>query len=258
MMMLFDSHCHVDEPKFDEDRDEVLARMAANGVTRYAVVGSDMETSAHCVAFAAAHPGAVAVVGIHPHEAKGYKPENLQTLADWYTSGQAVAIGEIGLDYFYDLSPRDVQKNVCAAQLNLAYELGAPVVFHIRDAHGDMLDLLRAHKGRLPGGIVHCYSGSWESAKEYLNLGYYISFAGPVTFKKAPHLQQVAVNLPQDRLLIETDSPYLAPEPMRGRRNEPTNVRYVAEKIAALRGESVEEVAAYTYANACQVYRLEK
>ncbi len=186
MMMLFDSHCHVDEPKFDEDRDEVLARMAANGVTRYAVVGSDM-------------------------------------------------VGEIGLDYFYDLSPRDVQKNVCTAQLNLAYELGAPVAFHIRDAHG-----------------------SWESAKEYLNLGYYISFAGPVTFKKAPHLQQVAVNVPQDRLLIETDSPYLAPEPMRGRRNEPTNVRYVAEKIAALRGESVEEVAAYTYANACQVYRLEK
>lgn len=128
--------------------------MAANGVTRYAVVGSDMETSAHCVAFAAAHPGAVAVVGIHPHEAKGYKPEDLQTLADWYTSGQAVAIGEIGLDYFYDLSPRDVQKNVCAAQLNLAYELGAPVVFHIRDAHGDVLDLLRAHKGRLPGR--HC------------------------------------------------------------------------------------------------------
>ena len=256
MMMLFDSHCHVDEPKFDEDRDEVLARMAANGVTRYAVVGSDMETSAHCVAFAAAHPGAVAVVGIHPHEAKGYKPENLQALADWYTSEQAVAIGETGLDYFYDLSPRDVQKNVCAAQLNLAYELGAPVVFHIRDAHGDMLDLLRAHKGRLPGGIVHCYSGSWESAKEYLNLGYYISFAGPVTFKKAPHLQQVAVNVPQDRLLIETDSPYLTPVPLRGQRNEPAYVRYVLEKQAEVHGVSAEELAQITTQNAMRLYRI--
>lgn len=257
MMMLFDSHCHVDEPKFDEDRDEVLARMAANGVTRYAVVGSDMETSA----IARPSPPRIPALRLW----WGFIPTRPRATSGGFADAgglvylrQAVAIGEIGLDYYYDLSPRDVQKNVCAAQLNLAYELGAPVVFHIRDAHGDMLDLLRAHKGRLPGGIVHCYSGSWESAKEYLNLGYYISFAGPVTFKKAPHLQQVAVNVPQDRLLIETDSPYLAPEPMRGRRNEPTNVRYVAEKIAALRGESVEEVAAYTYANACQVYRLEK
>ena len=256
MTELFDSHCHVDEPKFDEDRDEVLARMAANGVTRFAVVGSDMETSAHCVAFAAAHSGSVAVVGIHPHEAKGFQPEDLQQLAEWYTSGQAAAVGEIGLDYYYDLSPREVQRDVCAAQLELAYELQAPVAFHVRDAHGDMLDLLRAHKGRLTRGIVHCYSGSWESAKEYLSMGYSISFAGPVTFKKAPHLQQVAVNVPQDRLLIETDSPYLAPEPVRGRRNEPTNVRYVAEKIAALRGETVEQVAAYTFENACRMYGI--
>ena len=256
MTALFDSHCHVDEEKFDQDRDAVLQRMAENGVTRMAVVGSDMATSAHGVSFAAAHPGCVAVVGIHPHEAKGFREEDLQRLADWYTSGQAKAIGEIGLDYYYDFSPRQIQREVCQRQIELAYTLGAPAVFHIRDAHGDMLEMFRARRARLPRGIIHCYSGSWESAKEYLDMGFYISFAGPVTFKKAPNLQLAAKNVPRDRLIIETDSPYLAPEPVRGRRNEPANVRYVAEKIALLRGETFEEVAAYTYRNACAIYGI--
>lgn len=255
-MKLFDSHCHVDEPRFDEDRGEVLERMAQHGIARCAVVGSDMETSAHCVQFAAEHPGCAAVVGIHPHEAKGFREEDLTQLADWYRQGRACAIGEIGLDYYYDLSPREEQQRVCMAQLELAYTLGAPVVFHVRDAHGDMLELLRARKGRLPSGIIHCYSGSWESAQEYLRMGFYLSFAGPLTFKKAPHLQQVAIRAPRERLLIETDSPYLSPEPVRGRRNEPANVRFVAEKLAALRGEPLEDVCAYTYANACRVYGL--
>ena len=256
MTELFDSHCHVDEPKFDEDRGEVLARMQENGVTRFAVVGSDMETSAHCVSFAETHDAAVAVVGIHPHEAKGFTPDALDRLASWYKEGKAQAIGEIGLDYYYDLSPRDKQRDVCDAQMELAYTLNAPVSYHIRDAHGDMLDLMKSRKGRLSGGIIHCFSGSWETAKEYLKLGFEISFAGPVTFKKAPNLQAVAVNVPREHLLIETDSPYLAPEPVRGRRNEPTNVRYVAMKLAELRGESFEEVAAYTFENARRVYRV--
>lgn len=256
MIELFDSHCHVDEEKFDTDREDVLMRMAEAGVTRYAVIGSDMATSRHAADFAAAHPQCYAAVGIHPHEAKGFVPEDLQTLKKWTQEEKVVAIGEIGLDYYYDLSPREVQLDVCRQQMELAWELSLPVAYHVRDAHQDMLDLMKQHRAHLTGGIIHCFSGSWEIAKEYLKLGYYISFAGPVTFKKAPKLQEAAVNVPLDRLLIETDSPYLAPEPVRGRRNEPTNVRYVAEKIAALRGISLEELAQATTSNAMAVYRI--
>ena len=256
MMELFDSHCHVNEEKFDEDREDVLARMAEHGVTRYAVIGSDMATSRACAEYAAAHENAVCAVGIHPHEAKGYREGDLDTLADWIRSGQARAIGEIGLDYYYDLSPRETQREICRIQMELARELGTGVVFHVRDAHQDMLDLMKSMKARLTPGIIHCFSGSAEIAKEYLKLGYYISFAGPVTFKKAPKLREAALLVPRDRLLIETDSPYLAPEPVRGRRNEPANVRFVAEKLAEIRGESVEELAAYTYENAERFYGL--
>ena len=256
MMELFDSHCHVDDRKFDADRDEALARMLQRGVTRYAVIGSDMESSRHAADFAAAHAGCYAAVGIHPHEAKTMQDGDLDLLAAWLKEDKVVALGEIGLDYYYDLSPRDVQIDVCEKQMELAWQLNVPVAYHVRDAHQDMLDLLKRHKGKLTGGIIHCFSGSWEIAKEYLKLGYYISFAGPVTFKKAPKLQEAAINVPRERLLVETDSPYLAPEPVRGRRNEPGNVSYVAEKIAALRGESLEELAAYTTKNAMDVYRI--
>lgn len=258
MMELFDSHCHVDEPKFDDDRDDVLARMQERGVTRYAVIGSDMETSRHAADFAACHVGCYAAVGFHPHEARRMMPGNLDTLAQWMQEDKVVALGEIGLDYYYDLSPRDVQIDVCQQQLDLAWQVNMPVAFHVRDAHQDMLDILKGRRATLTGGIIHCFSGSWEIAKEYLKLGYFISFAGPVTFKKAPKLQEAAINVPRDRLLIETDSPYLAPEPVRGRRNEPGNVYHVAEKIAALRGESLEDVADYTTRNALAAYGIEK
>ena len=256
MMEWFDSHCHVDEEAFDGDRDEALARMAEHGITRYAVIGSDMVTSRRAICFAAEHAGAIAVGGIHPHEAKGFREEDLATLADWYRQGKIRAIGEIGLDYYYDHSPREIQKEVCLRQMELAWELNAPVAFHIRDAHAEMLEIMKGMKARLTGGIIHCFSGSAEMAKEYLKLGYYISFAGPLTFKKAPRLQEACRLIPRDRLLIETDSPYMAPEPVRGRRNEPANARYVGLKLAELRGEPPEEVAAYTTANAMKVYGL--
>ena len=258
MMELFDSHCHVDEPKFDADREEALARMLERSVTRYAVIGSDMESARHAADFAAAHAGCYAAVGIHPHEAKTMKDGDLDLLAQWLKEDKVVALGEIGLDYYYDLSPREVQLAVCEQQMELAWQLNVPVAYHVRDAHQDMIDLMKRHKGKLTGGIIHCFSGSWEIAKEYLKLGYYISFAGPVTFKKAPKLQEAAINVPRERLLVETDSPYLAPEPVRGRRNEPGNVYYVAEKIAALRGEPLEELAAYTTRNAMDVYRIKE
>ena len=251
---LFDSHCHVNEERFDEDREEVLARMAEHGVTRYAVIGSDMPTSAACAEYCKTHDRAVCAVGIHPHEAKAYREGDLDTLARWIRSGEARAIGEIGLDYYYDLSPRETQQRVCRMQMELAWELGTSAVFHIRDAHQDLLDIMKSMRKRLTPGIIHCFSGSAEIAKEYLKLGYCISFAGPVTFKKAPKLREAALLVPRDRLLIETDSPYLAPEPVRGRRNEPANVRFVAEKLAEIRQEPLEELAAYTFENAERIY----
>ena len=245
----FDSHCHVDEEAFDEDREEVLSRMKANGITRCAVIGSDM-----AAAFAAAHSGVVAAGGFHPHEASRFRESDLDELREMYQKGRIRVIGEIGLDFYYDHSPRDVQREVCIRQMELAWELKAPVAYHIRDAHQEMLDIMKGMKARLTGGIIHCFSGSAEIAKEYLKLGYLISFAGPLTFKKAPRLQEAVKLVPKDRLLIETDSPYMAPEPVRGRRNEPANVRYVGLKMAELRGEEPEEVAAYTTENAMQVY----
>ena len=255
-MQLFDSHCHVNEERFDADREDVLRRMAERGVCRYAVIGSDMATSRAAMDYAAVHDGCWCAVGIHPHEASGYREGDLSLLAAWSKEAKVRAVGEIGLDYHYDYSPRDVQKRVCELQIELAWELGLPAAFHVREAHPDMIDILKAHKAHLTGGIIHCFSGSWEIAKEYLKLGYFISFAGPVTFRKAPKLAEAALQVPQDRLLIETDSPYMAPEPVRGTRNEPANVFYVCEKIAAIRGETPEAVAAYTTENAMRVYGI--
>ena len=164
---LFDSHCHVNEERFDEDREEVLERMANYGIARYAVIGSDMETSRACVEYSADHPDAACAVGIHPHEAKGFRDEDIDQLRDWITAGEANAIGEIGLDYYYDLSPREVQAEVCRKQMELAWELGSSVAFHIRDAHQDMLEIMKSMKKRLTPGIIHCFSGSAEIAKEY-------------------------------------------------------------------------------------------
>ena len=166
MMEWFDSHCHVDEEAFDADREEVLARMREHGITRYAVIGSDMATSRRVVAFAASREGCVAAAGVHPHEAKGFREEDLRELADWYRKGQIGAIGEIGLDYYYDHSPRDVQRDVCRRQMELAWELKAPVAYHIRDAHPDMLEIMKEMKSLLTGGIIYCYSCTAETAKE--------------------------------------------------------------------------------------------
>ena len=256
MMALFDSHCHVDEPKFDDDREDVLTRMAEAGVTRYAVIGSDMATSRHSADFAAAHPGCYAAIGIHPHEAKGFVEDDLQRLADWSKEEKVVAIGEIGLDYYYDLSPRETQMTVCEAQMELAWELSLPVAYHIRDAHQDMLDIMKRHKKHLTGGIIHCFSGSYEMAKELVKRGWYIGFTGVVTFKNARKAVEVAEKIPLDRILIETDCPYMAPEPFRGRRNDPSLVPFVAKKIAELRGISAEAAAAATAENARRLFRI--
>lgn len=229
--------------------------MLAAGVGECVCVGSDLPSSRRCLAFARAHTGVYAAVGVHPHEAKDAPPDYLTQLEALMTQEKAVALGEIGLDYYYDLSPRETQRRVLAEQVALAAERDWPTIYHIRDAHGEMVDFFRAQK-RLPPGLIHCFSGSVEIAREYVRMGFFISFAGPLTFKKAPNLWEAAMNVPLDRLMVETDSPYLAPEPLRGRRNEPANVVWVLRRLAELRGLPEEEMARVTTENARRFYRL--
>ena len=254
-MKLFDSHCHLDDEKFNEDRAEVIARLREGGVERCVCVGSDLPSSRRCVALAEQYPFIYAAAGVHPHEAKDAPADYLDQLKTLLAHPKVMALGEIGLDYYYDLSPRDVQKRVVQEQLDLACDTDMPVIFHIRDAHGDMFDILRS-RSRLPAGVIHCCSASAEMVREYLKMGFYISFAGPITFKNAAGPVSASQAVPLDRLLIETDSPYLAPVPLRGRRNEPANVRYVLEKQAEIHGVPPEELAEITFRNACALYRI--
>ncbi len=252
----FDSHAHMDDPRFDDDREAVLTDMREQGVLAVCV-GSNMPTSAGALAVAEAHEGLWAAVAVHPHDAKDFTDADIDQLTAWAQHPKVKAIGEIGLDYYYDLSPREVQREVFARQLELATRLGLPAILHIRDAHGDVTDMLRARRDSLPPFVVHCFSGSWESAKGYMELGAMVSLAGPVSFKKAVNLHEVARNVPLDRLMIETDSPYLSPEPVRGKRNDPRCAAHVAAAVAALRGVPVEEIARATLDNAKRFYRIE-
>ncbi len=253
---LFDSHCHLEDKRFAGEVEATLDRMREAGVARCILAGSDLESSEQIVKLAAAHENVYGVVGVHPHEAKSFTQDTLTKLTELLKQPRIVGVGEIGLDYYYDFSPREAQREAFARQLVFAYEKGVPAVFHVRDSHGDTLDVFRAHRGQLPAGVLHCYTGSVESAREYLGMGFYISFSGTVTFANAHHLQEGARYVPLDRLLVETDSPYLAPVPMRGKRNEPAYVRYVAEKVAQLRGISLEALTAQTTANVEKLYGI--
>ncbi|MBP2639220.1 MAG: hydrolase, TatD family [Firmicutes bacterium] len=256
MIELFDTHAHIDDEQFDADREDVIIRAAEKGVKYILCAGASMESSARAVALAESHPDVYAAVGVHPHDAGTVNEEDYLQLAQWATLPKVAAIGEIGLDYYYDLSPRDVQKTVFGRQLDLARQVGKPFIIHDRDAHGDILDIVRKQAQGL-SGVFHCFSGSWEMAKELLKLGYYLAIGGPVTFKNAAKVQRVAAQIPLDRLLIETDCPYLTPHPHRGHRNEPAYVRLVAEEIARIRNISLEELAAATTFNAKQLFKIE-
>lgn len=255
-MNLFDSHCHLEDERFADDRAEVMTRMEDAGVRRCILAGSDMDSSSRIVELTRKHANVYGVVGVHPHEAKTWTDECERRIAEWVQEERIVGVGEFGLDYYYDLSPRDVQQAVFVRQLLLARRLDMPAVFHIRDAHGDTLSLMKAHRSELPEGVIHCCSASVETAREYLDMGFYISFAGPITFKNANKLLDVVRFVPIDRILVETDSPYMAPVPMRGKRNEPTYVKYVAEKVAELRGLSCEEMAQTAWDNTCRLFRI--
>ncbi|HWQ13841.1 MAG TPA: TatD family hydrolase [Roseiflexaceae bacterium] len=252
---LIDTHAHLATAQFDADREAALERARAAGVARVLEIGYDLDSSRAAVALAEARPEVYAVVGVqpnYPQAAQGAWLEELRRLA---AHPRVVALGEIGLDYYWNAAPPDEQERIFRAQLGLARELGLPVVIHSRDAQVDTVRVLRAAAAGLHG-VMHSFSGGWEYAAVCLELGFHLSFSGPVTFPKAAELHEVARRAPLERVLTETDSPYLAPHPHRGRRNEPANVRLVAERLAALRGMALEELAAAVWENACALFRL--
>ena len=259
-MNLFDTHCHLTDERFREDFDQVLARMREAGVNLAVVVGeaSDDTDAPDALKLCETYGFLYAAVGVHPHTASQWNEETAARLRGFLGHPKTVCLGEIGLDYHYDLSPRLKQMEAFEAQLDMALEMDKPVALHIREAHGETTDLMRSRfrAGRLPNCLLHCYSGSWESAKGYLAMGCYLSLSGSVTFKNAPKLHEVAQNAPPDRLLIETDCPYLAPEPMRGRRNEPAFVAHTCRRVALLRGMDPEELARITVENGKRFFRI--
>ncbi len=255
-MRLFDTHAHLDDRKYDRDRQQMLAQAQQKGVQYIVNVGYDLDSSQRSIALAEQYPFIYAAVGVHPHDAAMVDEKALAKLQTLASHPKVVAVGEMGLDYYRDLSPRDIQQQVFRKQLELAKEAGKPVIIHDREAHGDVMRILKEAKASAIGGILHCFSGSWEMAQECLELGFYISIAGPVTFHNARKLTEIAAKVPLDRLLIETDAPYLTPEPFRGKRNEASYVYYVAEKLATLRGMAIEELAEATTKNGLAVFGI--
>ncbi len=260
-MKIFDTHCHIADPAFDEDRDAVIVRFLDSGVCRANVVADPCEEEPNqekVFSLVEQYDFLCASIGAHPHNASRYDDDAEKTILQYLNHPKCRLLGEIGLDYHYDLSPREVQRDVFDRQLELAYEKQVPVQLHIREAHGDCMDMLRSRlaAGRMPAGVMHCYTGSWEAAKVYLDAGLYISLSGALTFKNAPKLQEVCRNVPADRLLIETDCPYMAPVPLRGRRNEPAFITHTLAKAAQLREVSPERMAEQLYENALRIFGL--
>ena len=249
---MIDSHCHLDNPQFDPDRDAVIDRALAAGVDRMVVIGTgegppDLEAG---IRLADRHEAIYATVGVHPHDASKATAEIYRHLAERLKHPKVVALGEIGLDYHYDHSPRDVQREVFLEQMRIASDARKPIVIHTREAWEETLALLDEHwKPTGLGGIMHCFSGSPREAERCIALGFHLSFGGIITFPKSAEVQEAARKAPANRILIETDAPYLAPVPHRGKRNEPAFVAETARKLAQLRGVTPEEIAQLTTAN---------
>ena len=252
--MLFDTHTHLDDEKFDTDRDELIESFKSQGLTLLVNIGANMKTSEASVKLAEKYDFIYATVGVHPNDTGDMTEDDLARLKEMASHEKVVAIGEIGLDYHYDEPAPEIQKEWFKKQLLLAKELGLPYVVHDRDAHADVLEIIK--EIGYTNGVMHCFSGSAEMAKEVTKMGMYVSIAGQVTFKNAPKVQAVAMSVPLDKLLIETDSPYLTPEPFRGKRNNSAYVRYTAEKIAELRGMTFEDVAKQTMENGKRFYNI--
>lgn len=256
MIQLFDTHAHLDAYQFDEDREAMIQRARDAGVELIVNIGFDRKTIPTTMALIDKYDFIYAAIGWHPVESIHMQEGDLEWIESLCKHPKVVAIGEIGLDYHWDTSPKDVQERVFREQIRLAKKLNMPIVIHNRDAHADVIRILKEEGAAEVGGIMHCFSGSVEIAKQCLDMNFYISFGGPVTFKNARVPKEVLKEVPLDRLLIETDCPYLAPHPNRGKRNEPSYVTLVAETVAEIKGKTLEEIAKITTENGRKCYRI--
>ena len=254
--MIFDTHAHYDDDAFDEDRDALLAGMQEAGVESIVNIGASMASSKRSLELAKKYPFIYAAVGVHPDEVGELTEEKLQQLKEWSMHEKVKAIGEIGLDYYWDKEGHDLQKHWFMRQMELAHERKLPMIVHSREAAKDTLDMVAAAKPLNLSGIIHCYSYSVEQAREYLNMGYYLGIGGVLTFKNAKKLKEVAEYAPLSQIVLETDCPYLAPVPFRGKRNDSSKLRYVAEELAAIKQVSVEEVIRITAENGKKLYGI--
>ncbi len=254
--MLFDTHAHLNATQFNEDVEQVIERARAEGVSHIVVVGFDRPTIERAMELADQYSFIYAAVGWHPVDAIHMTDDDLMMIEQLAAHPKVVALGEMGLDYYWDQSPKEVQKEVFRKQIRLAKKVKLPIIIHNRDATADIVHILREEQAAEVGGVMHCFTGSVEVAHQCIDMNFYISFGGPVTFKNAKKPKEVAKEIPLDRLLIETDCPYLTPHPFRGKRNEPSYVKYVAEAIAELKGLSFEEVAQKTSDNAKRLFGI--
>ena len=254
--MLFDSHAHLDATQFDHDRELVIKRAKLNGVSFILNPGADYESSVKAVELAKMHDFIYAAVGVHPHDAESMDTSVLEALEILAKDSKVKAIGEIGLDFYRDLSPRDIQEKWFREQIRLARRLDLPIIIHDRDANDEVLRVLKEEKAFDTGVLMHCYSGSRELAMQYVKLGAMISIAGPITYKNARKTLEVVESVPLNHLLVETDAPYLSPEPMRGKRNEPMHVKYTCQKMAVIKGISYEDMAKTTLENAIRFFKI--
>lgn len=252
--MFFDTHAHLNDERFDNIRESLILSLKENQIGAYCEIGFDVESSKKAVSLANKYDFVYSCAGIHPHDSEKITIDDLDEIKKLCADNKCVALGEIGLDYHYDNSPRDIQKKWFDAQLSLSEELNIPVCIHSREAFSDTYDILSSHKKAK--GIIHCFSGKKENAKMYMDLGFYISFAGPVTYKNSVNLHESAKYVPLDKILIETDSPYLAPSLYRGKTNTPIYVKYVAQKLAELKEVSLNEIEENTFKNALKAYEI--
>ncbi|HKM22599.1 MAG TPA: TatD family hydrolase [Lachnospiraceae bacterium] len=255
--MIFESHAHYDDEAFDQDRNELLAQIPENGIAYVVNISASLETCRKVLKLIEQYPYLYGTLGVHPNDVLELNEEGMEWLEKKSASEKIVAIGEIGLDYHYDEPSKEIQKKWFIRQLDLARKVQLPIIIHSREAAQDTLDIMKAEKAGDIGGVVHCFSYGIEMAREYLSMGFYIGVGGVITFKNAKKLREVVEYAPLDRILLETDCPYLAPEPYRGKRNSSLNLPYVVEEIARIKNISREEVEAVTLENAKKMYRIQ-
>lgn len=256
--MLFDTHAHYDDKEFDEDRESILEQLPKERIERVVNIGSSLESCKRIIQLMEQYPYIYGALGIHPSDTQQLEEASFAWLKKQYNREKCVAVGEIGLDYYWKEPSKEIQKKWFIKQLQLAREIGMPVVIHSREAAKDTIDIMTEQKAEEIGGVIHCYSYTKETAKIFLDMGFYFGIGGVLTFKNGKKLKETVEYLPMERIVLETDSPYLSPEPNRGKRNNSKNLIYVAKAVAQIKGLSLEEVEQITWNNACKLYRIKE